>query len=578
MAIVFKKVRWKNFLATGNNFIELDLNSHGKTLISGANGSGKSTMIDAVCFALFGKSFRGANKPNLVNSINERDCLVECDLTIGKTDYLIRRGIKPGIFEIYQNGVLFNQDSTNRDYQKYLEQNILRLNYKSFTQIIVLGSSNFTPFMKLTALDRRHVIEDILDIQIFSQMNVLLKERILNLKEDLRNEKNQLVLDTEKITLIESHIQELKDQKDEQVKLKKEKIQDLQDKIAVIQDSNRAKQEKIQDLTESISSLSSMNENLKKMDSIYRQLDRKKKDVEKTKKFFEENDICPSCSQTISTDYKETVLEKTEKKYQDIDNNLIELNELINKNEAKISEMTKKEKEITEASNDVFVGNEKIKSYQDYIQSIQEEITSIVESGMNSEQRDKSEKDLQTAEKSKKTTEEKIEEIKDTQELLGISQDLLKDSGIKSKIISHYLPVMNKLINKYLQSLDFFVQFELDENFKETVKSRHRDEFSYENFSEGQKFRIDISIILAWRDIARLKNSVNTNLLILDEVFDSSLDGDGIDEFMKLLEVLAQDKTNIFVISHRGQSMVDKFDRVLNFDINKNFTQLEELS
>jgi DNA repair exonuclease SbcCD ATPase subunit len=569
--IIFGKVRWKNFLATGNHFIEVDLCASPTTLVLGENGAGKSTMLDALCFALFGKAFRNINKPQLTNSINEKDCLVECEFTIGNTEYLIRRGQKPGIFEIYQNGVLFNQDSTTRDYQKYLEQSILKLNYKSFTQIVVLGASNFTPFMQLTAADRRAVIEDLLDIQVFSNMNILLKQRIRDAESELAHYDSDIKILEEKVKLQTDHLNKIRERNQANLSSYKDEIETAEKNIAECNAQIEQTQREIEALQSHAESLETASVLFDKAESVQRKIKAKIGKVRDSIQFYDENDTCPTCTQAIDTDFKtRIVLEQKDRMGQldealdEVHRHLTEQGELVQKHQGLMKDLRTKENYVSHVHSD-------IRSNQAYIDKMNRKITEFENSDDDSTE---IEERLTQFQGEKKTSEDKRKHVVEDQHYFKIAEGILKDTGIKSKIIRQYLPAMNKLINQYLQSLDFFVNFHLDENFKETVKSRHRDEFSYNSFSEGQKFRINIAILLAWRDIARMKNSTNTNLLILDEVFDSSLDSSGVDDFMQLLQLVSNDQTNVIVISHRGQTMIDKFDQVLEFTLRKNFTQM----
>lgn len=571
--IIFEKIRWKNFLATGNNFIEVDLAESQTTLILGENGAGKSTMLDALCFALFGKAFRNINKPQLTNSINEKDCLVECEFTIGSTNYMVRRGQKPGIFEIYQNGTLFNQDSTSRDYQKYLESNILKLNYKSFTQIVVLGASNFTPFMQLSAMDRRAVIEDLLDIQVFSSMNVILKQKIKDSESELGYCDSQIKIVSEKIDLQSDHIQRIKD-KDAQ------SIKSLEDEIANAQEQIDERWAEIKTIDDQIRTL--MGKALSKETgeilhekavSIRRKVQAKMGKIKDTIDFYTENSVCPTCSQDIDDEFKNKSIAEQQERMDKLDTALDEVEVHIREQKSIMTEHREILAEVQKFNDSRTDLQSEIRGFETYISKTQSKINAQKDSSTDTTE---SEAKLNGFKKEKEETESKRKHVIEDQHYLKVAETILKDTGIKSKIIRQYLPVMNKLINQYLQKMDFFVNFHLDENFKETVKSRHRDEFSYNSFSEGQKFRINIAILLAWREIARLKNSTNTNLLVLDEVFDSSLDSAGVDDFMDLLQLVSNDRTNVFVISHRGQTMIDKFDRVIEFYMKKDFTKMQK--
>lgn len=571
--IIFEKIRWKNFLATGNNFIEVDLAESQTTLILGENGAGKSTMLDALCFALFGKAFRNINKPQLTNSINEKDCLVECEFTIGSTNYMVRRGQKPGIFEIYQNGTLFNQDSTSRDYQKYLESNILKLNYKSFTQIVVLGASNFTPFMQLSAMDRRAVIEDLLDIQVFSSMNVILKQKIKDSESELGYCDSQIRIISEKIDLQSDHIQRIKDKDAQSIKSLEDEISNAQEQIDERWGEIQTIDGQIKDLMSKALSKETGEVLHEKAVSIRRKVQAKMGKIKDTIDFYTENSVCPTCSQDIDDEFKNKSIAEQQERMDKLDTALDEVEVHIREQKsimAEHREILAEAQKFNDSRTDL---QSEIRGFETYISKTQSKINAQKDSSTDTTE---SETKLNGFKKEKEETESKRKHVIEDQHYLKVAETILKDTGIKSKIIRQYLPVMNKLINQYLQKMDFFVNFHLDENFKETVKSRHRDEFSYNSFSEGQKFRINIAILLAWREIARLKNSTNTNLLVLDEVFDSSLDSAGVDDFMDLLQLVSNDRTNVFVISHRGQTMIDKFDRVIEFYMKKDFTKMQK--
>jgi DNA repair exonuclease SbcCD ATPase subunit len=571
--IIFEKIRWKNFLATGNSFIEVDLAESPTTLVLGENGAGKSTMLDALCFALFGKAFRNINKPQLTNSINEKDCMVECEFTIGNTNYMIRRGQKPGIFEIYQNGTLFNQDSTARDYQKYLEQSILKLNYKSFTQIVVLGASNFTPFMQLSAMDRRAVIEDLLDIQVFSNMNVVLKQKIKDSESELAYCDSQIHIIKEKIELQQDHIRKIREKDQQSIKKLEEEIENAKQQIGERWEAISSLDEKIKKLTQTAftkeGSISLYDRSVQMKRKVQAKMGKIKDSIE----FYEHNSTCPTCSQDIDDDFKQKSISEQKDRMGKLDEALDQVEVLIGEQKSIMQEHQKIMGEIRSFNDQRSDLQSEIRGFETYMAKVSAKIQDQTNS--NSDTTD-SESKLESFKDDKQKSESKRKNVIEEQHYLKIAETILKDTGIKSKIIRQYLPIMNKFINQYLQKMDFFVNFNLDENFKETVKSRHRDEFSYNSFSEGQKFRINIAILLAWREIARLKNSTNTNLLVLDEVFDSSLDSAGVDDFMELLQLVSNDRTNVFVISHRGQTMIDKFDRVIEFYMRKDFTKMQK--
>lgn len=571
--IHFHQVRYKNLLSTGNNFITIDLESVPRTLIVGSNGAGKSTILDALSFALYGKSFRGANKPLLVNSVNDKDCVVEVEFTVGSHRYKVVRGIKPNVFEIYKDGTLYNQTSTSKDYQNYLESNILNLSYRSFTQVVVLGTSNFKPFMQLTAAERRDVIEDLLDIGIFSQMNQIVKGRISTEKQELKDLEVKLGVAQEKIQLQEENIAELRKKDEKILQEKQSKIESYQQEIDTLLEDIKVKQQEISKVQQKIKEGDDAEEKIEKIEALRIKVQNKIDSLMKTIEFFDENDICPSCKQDIDETTKVKNKQATEESLQEAYRGEKKVEAQYKILLKKIREIQKHEQEAAQIQSEITQKNTMISVCQKHITDIQSDIQSLQTDDQDDAAEIKKLKKFKDEyKKLKNATDGSSEEM----HYLKVAEELLKDRGIKSKIIQQYLPIINRLINQYLQALDFFINFHLDENFSETVRSRHRDDFSYESFSEGQKFRINIAILLAWRDIAKIKNSISTNLLILDEVFDSSLDTEGIDDFMKLLHVVSNDKTNVFVISHRGQNMIDKFDACLEFEMKKGFTVMEQ--
>ena len=568
--IIFEKVRWKNFLSTGNWFTEIDFTRSPNTLIIGSNGSGKSTILDALTFGLFGKPFRKINKPQLPNSINEKECIVEIEFKVGKKAYKIIRGIKPNIFEIYQDGKLLNQDAASRDYQEVLEKNILKLNFKSFTQIVILGSASFTPFMQLSAADRRNIIEDLLDIQIFSSMNGLVKEKMVEIKDASAKIKYDMDLTAEKIELQKQNIEEHKKHNDAEIEKKKQEIITSETQIGHLQIDIELIQKHIDVLTSKILNKDAVEAKRTKLSNLENQLSNNLRKLDKEVKFYEDNHDCPTCKQTITQDWKEKqILEKQTKKgdisvaLTDIEKKIADANNVVN-------EMLKITKHINEHNSEVIKHNASITAINKYVAKLNAEITELSTRKDNLEEENSKLKELR-----EKLAElvKKQKQIADEKQYYEFASTLLKDTGIKTKIIKQYLPVMNKLINKYLTAMDSFINFNLNENFEETIKSRHRDDFSYHNFSEGEKMRIDLAILFTWRQIAKLKNSVNTNLLILDEVFDSSLDTVGTDEFLKLMYDIGQD-TNVFVISHKGDQLFDKFRSVIRFEKKNNFSRI----
>jgi len=567
--IEFKTIKWKNFLSTGNNFTEIDLTTHQKTLIVGENGAGKSTILDALCFGLFNKPFRKINKPQLVNTINHGDCKVEIEFQIGSINWKVVRGMKPTIFEIYKNDSILDQTAAAVDQQKWLEQNVLKLNYKSFTQIVVLGSSTFVPFMQLPAAGRREVIEDILDIRIFSTMNVILKERVKIAKEEVSDLEYAVSILREKVDVQRKYIQNLKDQS-EQNKEEKENV------ISVLEENIRLKKEQVESY---MSRMDALNEEVEKYSDIDAKVNKlreyditfsgKIKELTKEQKFFTNNASCPTCNQEISEDLKETKVAETtgkiEKFKQALDklsNDQKEVNKVLSERKEILDTISEVQSKIRECFKEVEWNERRVADTLNEIGSINSNDSLIVE---------ETEKIKTLIEQGKSQELQRRQLIKKQTELKMVAE-ILKDGGVKSSIIKKYLPVMNTLINKYLQELEFYVNFNLDDTFNETIKSRFRDEFSYASFSEGEKMRIDLALLFTWREVAKLKNSVNTNLLILDEVFDSSLDSNGTADFINILRNITEGN-NVFVISHKQDILHDKFDNVIQFKKVKNFSK-----
>lgn len=569
MYIKFEKIRWMNFLSTGNVFTEVDLADHKTRLIIGDNGSGKSTILDALTFCLYNKPFRKINKPQLINSINKKNCLVELELETGGNKYKITRGIKPNVFEIHKNGELLSQDAANKDYQEVLEKNILKLNYKSFCQVVIVGSASFVPFMQLNTTSRREVIEDILDIKIFSSMSSLVKDEISSLKTKLSQNTDKRSLKEESIRMFKETQKKLNRNTEEiitnynkKIDETKSKIEDAQKEVNIlvehVSDFNDVKRQN-KDLTQK------MNEIQKIEYGIKQKVSKIKKDIE----FYEKNDQCPTCHQDINDTFRDEIKASKSKKISDYEeglNSLSEKNQKISSRIDKISnileEMTQKNIELSEKNNEIRMNN-------NYVSDIVREIDKL-----NKERKqDQDDSELLKLEGEFKELKKEYLVLKEEASILEVAVSLLKDSGIKSKIVKQYVPIMNSLINKYLQAMDFFVSFELDESFSEKILSRHRDVFSYDSFSEGEKFRIDLALLFTWRKIAKLKNSVSTNILIMDEVFDSSLDSGGTDDFMKLINE-TDDMSNIVIISHKGDQLHDSFDNVLKFQKVKGFSKV----
>ena len=565
--IIFKALRWKNLLSTGNHFTELKLNSNTNTLVVGTNGSGKSTMLDALCFALFGKPFRNVNKPNLLNSINGKDCVVEVEFDIGNKEYKIVRGIKPNIFEIYQDGVLVNQDASVRDYQDYLERFIVKLSYKSFTQIVILGSASFTPFMQLSASDRRAIIEDLLDIQIFSTMNGLVRERLSVNKENTIIKKSDIELVKQRYILKKEHQDKLNEDKEVKVNEYASEIQSCRETILTLhREINDLEREK-QTYTEICSKIPENEKKITAFKKVESKIESKISQVGTDRSFYEHNADCPTCRQAITLESKERHLGDLLSKDQELASGLIELQAKITEHETLLASLRSDEQTLHTLRIELATKQTGKAGLEAAIVKLEKQIADL-----NTTEESADANELAVLNEQITTTENELRDLIEEKSYHDTAASLLRDSGIKTKIIKQYLPIINKLVNKYLASLDFFVNFNLDESFKETIKSRHRDDFSYHNFSEGEKQRIDMALMLTWRAVAKLKNSSNTNLLILDEVFDSSLDTTGTEELMKILHGL--EGVNLFVISHKGDILQDKFINTIKFEKVKNFSRI----
>ena len=564
--ITLKTVRWKNFLATGNNFLEVQLNKDPMTLVVGKNGAGKSTLIDAITFSLFGKPFKKINKGQLMNTINEKELVTEIEFSIGRTDWKIRRGVKPALFEIFCNGDIINQDAKSTDYQKYLEEKVLKLNFKSFTQIVVLGSASFVPFMQLNANDRRIIIEDILDIGIFSVMKNLLKDRTMSLKEEFGELEYEIKILQEKIKIPQRHLEELQKQSSSKRKTSIEKIEETKRAIVKLDESIEEHQDNVLALMKSISDRDNIDIKSKELDNYRSQMSKNLKKLNRDRKFFENNENSPTCEQDIGIEFKENKMNLLSTDIDSMSSGLDKIEVEIQTVYDRINEIKKSNEEIQEAESEIRTNNGYIKSHNDFITHLNEELNTKKEE-IDLGKTDLMEKELEDY----KTTRTQYVEQKRFYDILGA---ILNDTGIKTRVIKKYLPVINNHVNNYLKDMDFFVNFQLDENFQETIKSRHRDHFSYYSFSEGEKKRIDIALLLTWRHIASMRNSVNVNLLILDEVFDASLDQAGVDDLMKLFNILKG--TNLFIISHKLDVLDDKFPRKITVEKVKNFTQIEQ--
>ena len=569
--IIFQKLSWKNFLSTGNHKTTLDFTRHNNTLVSGDNGAGKSTMLDALTFALFGKSFRGIKIPQLINTINEKECEVEITFKVGSDEYRVFRSIKPKKFEIYKNGDLLDQDSKTRDYQKILEEQILKMTYKSFCQVVILGSSNYVPFMQLSTTDRRLVVENLLDIDVFSVMNTLVRARLQMTKEYVKDIDTKIEIAKSKVDEKQKLINTLEKKSSDSVEKYELEIEESKKQIEDLESEIKELQSKVVKLRQKIKDVDVVPKSLIKMETLEGQLKSKIKGITKNAKFYEDNDTCPSCKQNIQEHHKKNVWEEMLQEQEEIQNAILDLNSKVKDTEKRLGEINSVVEDINKLEKGISHKQNQISVSSQYTRKIQNDIDSILTEGSEVQE---SKDELQQLLGEGKVHVERRKELIEDKHYLAIASTLLKDSGIKSKIIKHYLPIMNKLINKYLADMDFFCQFNLDENFNETIKSRHRDEFSYHSFSEGERLRIDLSLLLAWREIARLKNSVNCNLLILDEVFDSSLDAVGTEEFLKLLTSFGS-RANIFVISHKSDTMTDKFQNHIVFQKKNNFSGIK---
>jgi DNA repair exonuclease SbcCD ATPase subunit len=566
--IIFRKLRWKNLLSTGNLFTEIELDKNNNTLIVGENGAGKSTILDALMFALFGKPFRKINKPQLLNSITQKNLVVEVEFNIGSKDYKIVRGIKPNIFEVYINGALTNQSAEMKDYQEFLERNILKVNHKSFCQVVVLGSATYQPFMQLSPGQRREIIEDLLDLQIFTTMNSLLKDKVLINTDRVNTTISEKKIVDSKIAMAKEHLLELQNNNEQLVKDKQDRITETNKQINELNEQYWVYENKRKQLVESIEDEESISKKNAQLSKLKHQIEAKRAFIENDISFFKKHENCPTCTQSISSEFREkTVLIKTNE-IESIDNGLDQLIKQYEETNNRLSEIMETQTEINNQRMEIHRVKTKVSSLIEYCDSLEDEIKNIKKT-VKSEDESK----IGEYEKNLKDLETKYNEYLDERNILSAAGLLLKDGGIKSKIIKQYIPVINKLINKYLSAMEFMCQFELDQEFNETIKSRFRDVFSYPSFSEGEKMRINLAILFTWRAVAKLRNSINTNLLIMDEVFDSSLDSNGTEEFLKIIKSLTSD-TNTFIISHKGDQLYEKFEKTLKFEKHKNFSRL----
>ena len=567
--ILFKKIRWKNFLSTGNQFTEISLDSNSTSLIIGTNGAGKSTILDALTFSLFGKAFRKINKPQLPNSVNEKDCVVEVEFEISGVEWKIQRGLKPALFVIWRDNNKLDQSAAALDQQKWLEQNVLKMNYKSFTQIVILGSSTFVPFMQLSAANRREVIEDLLDIRIFSSMNSLIKDKMRSIKDEIK------VLDlkkeslTDKVQMQKNFIDELEERGKQSIAEKNNKIVEQQEHVNLYLKENDILGKKISDYIADQEHVTGATEKLRKLGQLKGKISNKVSTITKEHKFFTENTVCPTCNQDIEETFRINRITDAQNKAKELQSGYKELEEAIKEEEERERQFTTLSKEISKLNNDISQNNVRIAGCQRQISNLESEVQRTTEQLAN---RNTEHEKLETFKDNLKTTIDSLVEKKDDINYYDFSYSLLKDGGVKTKIIKKYLPLINQQVNRYLQMMDFYINFTLDEEFNETVQSPIHEDFSYASFSEGEKMRIDLALLFTWREVARMKNSVNTNLLIMDEVFDSSLDGIGTEEFLKIIRFVIKD-ANIFVISHK-ESLLDKFENIVKFEKIKGFSRI----
>ena len=567
--ILFEKVRWKNFLSTGNQYTEVNFQKSATTLIVGTNGTGKSTVLDALTFSLFGKPFRKINKPQLINTVNEKDCRVEVEFSVGTTNWKVIRGIKPAVFEIWRNDSLLDQSAAALDQQKWLEQNVLKMNYKSFTQIVILGSSTFVPFMQLTAANRREVIEDLLDIKIFTSMNNILKDKIRQVKEEVRTLDLKKESLSDKVEMQTNFIEEIEKRGKKNIQDRKTKISNLDTEILAYMKENSVTEEDIFKYTKEQEYVTGATEKLKKLGNLKGKISQKVLTITKEHKFFTENSVCPTCTQPIEEDFRINKIDDAQSRAQELQSGYKELEEAIKNEQERERQFTALSKEITKLNNGISQNNTRISGCQRQIRDLESEVQRLTDNLAN---RNTEHEKLETFKDNLKTTYDELVSKKDTINYYDFSYSLLKDGGVKTKIIKKYLPLINQQVNRYLQMMDFYINFTLDEEFNETIQSPIHEDFSYASFSEGEKQRIDLALLFTWREVARFKNSVSTNLMILDEVFDSSLDGQGTEEFLKIIRYVIKD-ANIFVISHKT-GMEDKFENVLRFEKVKGFSSL----
>ena len=567
--ILFQKIKWKNLLSTGNQYTEVILNKDQTTLIIGTNGAGKSTVLDALCFVLYGKAFRKINKNQLINTTNEKGTVVEIEFNVNGTEWKVVRGIKPNNFEIYKDNEFLDQSHSAIDQQKWLEQNVLKMNYKSFTQIIILGSSSFVPFMQLPSSSRREVVEELLDIKIFSSMNSLIKERIRSHKEEIRTFELSKTSVKDKISMQERFIEEVETTSKSNIKDKEDKIKSILNEENDLMNDNIKLSEELDDFERAIQVYTGASDKLKKLGNIKGKLSQKVSTITKEHKFFTENTVCPTCTQEIEEEFRINKIDDAQNKAKELQSGFIELEKAINDEEDRERQFTSLTKEILTLTHGISKNNTQIAGCQKQIRDLESEIQRVTEQLAN---RNTEHDKLAELKQKLKSTQDKLSEKREDIFYHDFTYGLLKDGGVKSKIIKKYLPLINQQVNKYLQMMDFYINFKLDEEFNETIQSPIHDDFSYSSFSEGEKMRIDLALLFTWREVARFKNSVNTNLLIMDEVFDSSLDGMGTDEFLKIIRFVIKD-ANIFVISHKG-GLEDKFQSVIRYEKIKGFSTI----
>ena len=567
--IKFKKIRYKNFLSTGNIPIEVELDKSSTTLIVGSNGSGKSTLLDALCYALFNKPFRIIKKDQMVNTINNGDTLVEVEFEVGTNEYMIRRGIKPNLFEIYCNDKLLNQDASSIDYQKYLEQNIMKLNYRSFIQVVILGSSSYEPFMKMKPRYRREVVEEILDIRVFGLMDLILRSKQSDLQKTLTEVRHQCELIKTKYETEAKYLNSLQAQGSDTRKVSQEKLKENEQNRLEYDKKLNSLNEAIAVSQNQLSGKENTEKKLKELEKLETKIEQNLDTHKKTLKFFSENDTCPVCTQSIDQQFKETKCNHESTKISKLESGLLQLGEELTKQSEKVNAFGKISQKIQDMNLEIAKITSSLESLKRHSDSIQSDLSNRNQQEVDIES---IELELEKLRQDLKVAEVNLSKVQEEKGYVDILREILNDKGAKANIIRKYVPIMNQLINKYLQAMDFFISFNLDEEFNETVKSRFRDTFNYNNFSEGEKMRIDLALLFTWRDIARMKNSTNTNLLILDEIFDSSLDGQGTDDFFKIIKTL--EKENIFIISHKGDILFDKFTNIIKFEKVQNFTQL----